>query len=59
MKLPPNMRRLASKDVFQEGDWLRIEKGIYVVLRYRNTPVVGEIIGTRVGRYAEGFRERK
>lgn len=59
MKLPTNMRRLEPKDIWQEGDWFRVERGVYVILKYKNTPVVGAIIGTRLGKYAEGFRERK
>lgn len=57
MKLPRNFRRLHKKEILQEGDWMRVERGLYVVLKYRNTPVCGGWIGERVGR-AEAFRKR-
>jgi hypothetical protein len=50
MTLLKNMRRLKPKEIWQEGDWLKVDRGIYAILKYRNTDTIGAIIGEPVGK---------
>lgn len=57
MKLPPDFRKLKKGEIYEAGDWVRIERGLYLVMSHWNA--VGSCIGAKVTKRCRVYRQRR